>query len=93
MGYRIEYGQTVKYETADKPKNNRNILFVTIAIVAALILFGFCTDAVRSFVLPGDPQITEQALNTFAQQVREGEHIGDAAAAFCREIISGAEIA
>jgi len=94
MGYRIEYGQTVKYETDTNFKNNKNVAYIIVSIVAAIV-FLLCigTDSVRSLLLPGDPQITEQALNTFAQQVRAGESFGNAAEAFCREIIAGADIA
>ena len=96
MGYRIEYGQTVKKESINTVQISKNTKAATytILLITAVIVFLFIvgSDSVRSFLLPGDPPVTEQALNTFAEQVEAGESFGEAAAAFCREIIAGADI-
>lgn len=97
MGYRIEYGQSLKKETVHPFPifKIKKATVYTALIVVAVIIFLLCigTESIRSFILPGDPVVTEHALNTFAEQIRVGEPLKDAAAAFCHEIIVGANIA
>ena len=96
VGYRIDYGQTFKRDTISacqtfKVKKKSVYIAATIIVV---IIFMFCvgTKSIRSFLLPGDPIVTEHALNTFAEQIRVGEPFRDAATAFCQEIIAGADL-
>lgn len=96
MGYRIEYGQTVKREHIDEfrlPKHKK-IAICTAAFVIVALVFFYClgVKSIPPFFLPGDPVVTGQALDAFAEQVREGEPFGNAAAAFCQKIISGADV-
>lgn len=96
MGYRIEYGQTVQREAINETGSfnikKKTVYIALIILAAALLLFCAKTNTVRNLLLPGDPAVTEQALNTFAEQLRAGESIGDAATAFCQEIVTGANI-
>lgn len=96
MGYRIEYGQTVKKETISefsKFRNKKSVAYTAVIIVTTMmLLLCFRSEKIRSFLLPGDPAVTEQALNTFTEQIRAGEQFRDAATAFCHEIIAGADL-
>ena len=93
MGYKIEYGQTVKFVQQKTKDSNKNLKIAVLVLVLALAsAFLLRNDSVRSFILPGDPSVTEEALNTFADQVRAGEPFKDAAVAFCQDIISNADV-
>ena len=96
MGYRIEYGQTEKMEYFNERLfiKNKKTVACAAAIMIAVLAFFFILGAksMRSFLLPDDPVVTQQALETFAAQVRAGESFGDAAAAFCQNVIAGADI-
>lgn len=45
----------------------------------------------RQFLLPGDPDVTQQAVTVLVQDLRAGEPVGDAVKAFCSEILIHAE--
>ena len=49
-------------------------------------------EVLMEILLPGDPEVTWNALETMATQLRSGEAIGDAVMAFCREIVAGAKL-
>lgn len=96
MGYRIQYGQTAKKEiieerTVSKKQNVMRYILITV-IIAAVIASCTKIDAVRKFLLPGDPTVTQNALTAFAENVRAGEPVSQAITTFCREIIVGADI-
>lgn len=67
---------------------------------ACLVLFGALTlkfwpegaQVLQEVFLPGDAAVTRQALANMAENLKEGEAIGDAVVVFCREIVDGAKI-
>ncbi len=94
MGYRIEYGQTItKVKLKEKVRNIRiEWLLKTIAAGCVLLFLAFLwgKENVRTFFIPGDPDVTGHAAKCFVEDVRNGESISDAFAAFCMEIIENA---
>lgn len=89
MAYRITYGPKVRGE---KQRPKRRFWIFAAAVVLVLILYAAGTgETLKNWLLPGDAAVTEQALQTFAQQLEEGESLGDAFACFCREIIENAQ--
>ena len=92
MGYEIRYGATmVRTPLVDKkPK----ALTIVIGLLTVIIIFVFLGNAVdlRQYILPGNPEVTGAALNTLASDIKEGESLGSAITAFCREIIEHANI-
>jgi len=97
MAYRIVY----ETGTARVQENRRNSARIWVLTAVFLVLFGVLTvkfwpegrEALVEILLPGDPEVTWHALETMVMQLREGEAVGDAVMAFCREIVDGAQIA
>lgn len=93
MGYRIQYGKTTKLERSASPRSRRRTSVIqavsvaaALAIVAILGRFGFL-----DFLIPGDKDVTKSALHAMLENVREGERVKDAIAAFCAEILDNAD--
>lgn len=92
MGYRITYDGTggVRTKTFYQPKR------LPCLIGAFLILFLLLTcafwpegkDQIKQILIPGDPDITQQAVSDLIVDLQNGESISDSVTAFCREIIS-----
>lgn len=88
MAYRIVYGP----EPKPKRKGIKKwIAPLCGAVLAALLLTG-AGEPVKEWLLPGDPEVTATALEGLVQGIREGEDLGDAVEAFCREIVENAQI-
>lgn len=96
MGYRIDYGSMKTSKRKDK------LSFTGIMAMTAgfLVLFVLLTSVfwssgrqkLRDFLLPGDPAVTGQALETMVSQLKDGESISEAVGAFCQEVLDGAGI-
>lgn len=91
MGYRITYEGTggVRTKTFYQPKR------LPWLIGASLILFLLLTysfwpqgkEQLRKIVIPGDPDVTQQAVSELIVDLQNGEDFSDSVTAFCREII------
>lgn len=96
MGYRILYGETVKKEVLTETTKNRKPLIGVIAGVIMCCVFTFIisknADKLVDFILPGNKEVTKNAISTFAEGLREGESVSNAFVAFCQEIIDNANI-
>ena len=88
MGYSIRYGPRIPAEK----KRGRWQCVAALILAGAIVLL--CVDIWngRQWLLPGDPQVTAQALETMAESIREGESLREAITCFCREIIENAAI-
>ena len=78
MGYRIIYGKNKR-----SPINRKKLL--TIATIVGIILL------VAAWFDNGLQQLPEAALENMVDAVQNGEALGDAITAFCREIITSAQ--
>lgn len=95
MGYRIEYGPMPKI--MKQPK--RGMLRLNTMTAVCLLLFILTvkhiwpegTDILRSYLLPGEPTVTEQAANALISDLRNGESFGNAVTVFCREILENGQ--
>ena len=95
LSYRIEYAENAKRKPIDlvSPKKKKQLFsLLFVAITAVIFILLSQSEFVCRFVLPGDPLITEQALTSLTDNIRSGRPLGEAAFAFCQEIIAGAEI-
>lgn len=96
MGYRIDYG-SFKPAKSKKKINIPRVIAMTTGFLAAFFLAtGLFWESGRQklqrFLLPGDPDVTGQALETMISQIKDGEPLSDAVTAFCKEVIDGAEM-
>ena len=84
-------GYTIRYDKKGMPGNKRKRLYwilLCVAVLTAVLLTKF--DQIRYLLLPGDPQVTELALEVFARQIAEGENFMDAFTSFCRYVLEAA---
>ena len=94
MAYRIEYDTSVpcRQRCCGKPK-------VTLLAAGFFLLFLLLVnlfwpaggDLLREILLPGDPAVTAEAVDSLIENLEDGETVSDSVAAFCREIIDNAE--
>lgn len=96
MGYRVEYGPK-------EPKKESKIWKqIRMQLLTAAFLLMFClgvretwpagTAKLKEFLLPGQPAVTETALQNFVANLKEGSDIRDAITVFCEEIIENAQL-
>ena len=94
MSYRIQYGPPQKGEPADRLFSKGAGRWIAIAMLAAVIVFILAspqaTAALRGFLFPGDPEVTQAAFSEFIQNIKGGDPVGQAVTTFCREIIESA---
>lgn len=91
MSYRITYEQSVKkVDLTAKHSAGQFKKWIYLTVVCVLSVAALSSNKVRSFLLPGDPQVTEKALIELVNDFREGTAASDAVTAFCREILDNA---
>lgn len=96
MGYQIKYGATavkipVLENTPKKEKNTRPVWLIPVIVTGIIIALGWTGNL--DFLIPGDKVVTKKAFSEMVEQVQQGEQIGNAITAFCREILDNAEYA
>lgn len=97
MGYRILYGPEIS-RYCNNRRDKKRLWGMTLG---CLLLFLALTmqlwpegrAVLENMLLPGDPAVTKQAFSVMTEQLQSGEAIADAAAAFCQEVLDGAEAA
>lgn len=91
MGYCIVYGPEPKI--AHPKKRSTAKLRIRICLFLLLLSFGIKalwpggTAMLRRFLLPGESEITQQALDAMVRNLGSGIPISDALGAFCQQII------
>ena len=95
MAYRIDYSSAGNQR---KPLRKniptpviKTTLFVLALVAGAVAMKVVGLTWVRDVLLPGDPEITANALQNMTDNLRSGESLLDAVTAFCREIIANAQ--
>lgn len=82
MGYRIDYSQ---------PKKSRLWAMTAGWLLVFLLLVGLFWPRGRALLatalFPGNQAVTREALGDFARDVDDGEPLGQALEAFCRQIL------
>lgn len=87
MGYRITYEKQEK----GKIPRKKIVLIMVGTIIAALLLWPAGRSCLRELILPGDAEVTAEAFQGLAEDLGEGESLGDAITAFCKEIIANGQ--
>lgn len=87
MGYRIVYEKREKRKLPIK----KIMIFVLGAVTAAVLLWPASRNRLREWMLPGDAEVTAEALQGLVSDLGDGESLGDAVTAFCKEIIDGGQ--
>ena len=91
MGYRIIYGQD-GIKTKLLPDRRMVVLrkWVILAFACVALVLSLSSKTVRHYLLPGDPVVTEKALQELVSDLRDGEKVSEAVTAFCQEILDNA---
>lgn len=91
MGYKVIYPQVGKRRYSKYRKmTNKTQLAVLVTICFVLVLAVIHWSVGLSWLLPGDPIVTENALREMIDSLRAGEALGQAVVTFCREVVAGA---
>lgn len=81
MAYRIDYPGRRK---------KRRFPYWIFLILAFVVLLAVPKDDLEYWLLPGNPEVTAQALSELMKTLRQGTNAGQAVAAFCGSILRGA---
>ena len=81
MAYRIDYPGRRK---------KRRFSYWIFLILAFVVLLAVPKDDLEYWLLPGNPEVTAQALSELVKTLRQGTNAGQAVAAFCGRILRGA---
>ena len=86
MGYRIAYSTETSHKFPEKVRRKKPLLWAATGVLLVGLLAGGW-----KLLLPGNPEVTHTALAHLAEDIREGESLGQAVTAFCQEIIDNAK--
>lgn len=91
MGYRITYEGTggVRTKTFYQPRRLPLLIgaFLTLFLLLTCAFWPAGKEQLRQIIIPGDPDITQQAVSELVTDLQNGEDFTDSVTAFCREII------
>lgn len=91
MSYRVEYGPAIPAKYIKR----RSPVRLQIMTAVCLLLFSFAvrqffpagTQKLRTFLLPAEHSVTQEALTAFMGDLRKGEPLSNSFTAFCVYII------
>lgn len=89
MSYRIDYQATKKVRGMEKrtaPLSALTALCFLLFLLLVGALWPEGAEALRAFIIPGDPAVTVAALEDLAGDLRSGEEIQSALDGFCRQV-------
>lgn len=95
MGYRVEYRPIGKQRRREKQVCRLPALTASFLLLFVLLVFSFWpkgAEILKEIVIPGEPRVTVAAMEAFSVQLREGEAVSDAFAAFCQTILAGEQL-
>lgn len=75
-------------------KQAKRIVCIAISICAVVMFLSVkgSLNTFKEWLLPGDARVTEVALNTLVEDLKDGDSLDDAITAFCQEILKNADI-
>lgn len=92
MAYKINYSpeDSHRYPQVHKKKVIKwNKYYIVLLILAALLYFKQL--GIPNFLIPGDAEVTKNAMQEMISDMKSGESLDDALTAFCLDIIHSAE--
>lgn len=90
MGYRIDYQQISAIRHGYISRTRAGILTGFFFLVFLFLVTSYWPqgrDLLRQLLIPGDPDVTIAALETFAQELQEGTTFSDAAKTFYQSLL------
>ena len=96
MAYRIEYAQNPKYQLPASFCWDRfgrlAMVFFLIFLLATACFWPAGRLMLQTMILPCDLDVTAAAVGSMLEDIRDGEGVNEAVEAFCKEILSGADL-
>lgn len=91
MAYKIQYAPESKKRY---PLVHANIKFNWHRFMAIILMIfaglWMKINGIPDFLIPGDPDITKQAVNIMVDEIQSGQPLLDAVTVFCHEIFDAA---
>lgn len=96
MAYKIQYSPQFGAQYPEKMKRQSSWKWIA-GIVLTLLMIGILVNPnyrsiVKEILIPGDAEVTVKAVETLAQNLKDGVSIQNAVTAFCAEILDNAKI-
>ena len=91
MSYRIEYGPAIpsRYVTQNSLLRLQSMTAICLLLFSLTVrhFFPEGTEKLRQILLPGELSVTQEAVETFMGDIRNGEDFTDSLTAFCEYIV------
>lgn len=94
MGYKIKYGNATQ-KTKITYTSSHYFRIALVALTSLVIIFAILSvgkDTLRTYFIPGNPDVTQAAFSQMITDLSNGESLGDAFVVFCKEIIQSAKL-
>lgn len=91
MGYKIDYstGDGAKMPVKPKKRRLRRWLGICcILMILGALVFPKGRRVIRDVILPGDEEVTAEALQCLISDLRAGDEVSEAVTAFCHHVIT-----
>lgn len=96
MAYEIQYSPQFKKQYPHKKDShktgNKMLTIIVIAILILTLLNPGYRSIARELLIPGKADVTVEAAETMAQNLRNGASLKDAVSSFCVEILDSANV-
>lgn len=95
MGYRVAYETVPKVRRMEQRRSGRaalTALFFAVFLFLTAVFWPKGREALQELLLPGDPAVTVEALETLAEELQTGVQLGNALENFCLTIVRESEI-
>lgn len=89
MGYRMEYGGNVPKPSGGQVVNKKRVWIWT-AVFVLVLTFCYCfrqSDFLQNALLPGNPEVTANAVECFSENLKQGMDVSDAVSFFIEDIM------
>lgn len=90
MGYQIQYvpDKRKAWAVRKNVKRGKKLgIFICIGLILLVVAIG--GRPLRSWLSPGDPAVTDKAIDEMIASLRAGDGFMEAAAVFCMEVMEG----
>ena len=96
MSYRVEYMPLQRYDSSQNKGSAMGILMtLTVFSLYLFVLHNYFPEyktSIQALIWPGDPAVTQNAIETMIAGLKDGIPFSQAAATFCTEIFQNAGI-